>query len=68
MTMVRFATTCDHCGKRSEEYTAWPSCRDCLTDTCAECDVPSERTEDEYNRTQCQVCWGLEAEPEDCET
>lgn len=59
MTVVRFATTCDHpvccgeyarcltacverdpdakgrpCGRRSEEYTAWPVCSECDRDTC----------------------------------
>jgi hypothetical protein len=62
MTMVRFATTCDHCGKRSEEYTAWPSCRNCLSDTCSACDVPTERSEDECNYTQCRICQGPERE------
>ncbi len=35
--MVRFATTCDACGARSEEYTAWPSCEDCQEDICPAC-------------------------------
>ena len=37
MSMVRFATTCDFCGWRSEEYTAWPSCRECLLHCCPRC-------------------------------
>jgi len=33
---VRFATTCDApgCTARSAEYTAFPSCRECLEDIC----------------------------------
>ena len=34
MGMVRFATKCDWCGKRSEEYTSWPHCRECGLDLC----------------------------------
>ena len=32
--MVRFATTCDTCNVRSEEYTAWPECPDCGKHSC----------------------------------
>jgi hypothetical protein len=56
MSMVRFATLCDKCGKRSEEYTAWPTCKDCGDDVCTECDIDSERTEDERNATLCPDC------------
>lgn len=37
MTMVRFATVCDRCEKRSQEYSSWPSCRECLDDICPDC-------------------------------
>ncbi len=37
--MVRFATTCDRCKARSDEYTAWPSCRECGDDICPGCAV-----------------------------
>lgn len=37
MTMVRFATICDRCGARSEEYTAFAMCRECLDDICPNC-------------------------------
>lgn len=37
MTLVRFAMLCDVCRKRSEEYTAWPSCRGCQRDVCYGC-------------------------------
>jgi hypothetical protein len=47
MTSVRFATACDVCGARSEEYTEWQTCRDCLIDVCPTCAAPgSERDED----------------------
>ena len=54
--MVRFATLCDKCKRRSEEYTSWPTCAECLDDVCDQCDVPSERTEDERGETLCQGC------------
>jgi hypothetical protein len=36
VSMVRFATICDHkpCRERSQEYTSWPSCIYCGLDTC----------------------------------
>jgi hypothetical protein len=40
MAFVKFATTCDvrseglTCGKRSEEYRAWPICLDCGIHVC----------------------------------
>lgn len=56
MAMVKFATTCDviasltprpperpiinRCGKRSAEYTAWPSCRECGDQVCPDCTEP----------------------------
>lgn len=40
MTMTRFATLCDHCGARSEEYRAWPTCRECFDDICPACAAP----------------------------
>jgi hypothetical protein len=37
MTYVRFATLCSHCGRRSEEYSAFLSCRECGDDVCPDC-------------------------------
>lgn len=54
--MVRFATLCDRCKARSEEYTEWPSCKECMEHICPKCDVPNERTEDERNETLCKQC------------
>lgn len=56
MSTVRFVTICDKCGARSEEYSAWASCVDCLEDVCERCDVPGMRTADESNGTQCRDC------------
>lgn len=44
MSFVRFASICDKdgCGARSEEYSAWPNCRngDCQQHTCPAHMVP----------------------------
>lgn len=39
MSTVRFATLCDVCGKRSEEYARFPRCIDCGDDICPNCTV-----------------------------
>lgn len=54
MSMVRFATLCDKCGKRSEEYSAWPSCRECLEHVCPNCSVNA--SEDEAHEADCLEC------------
>ncbi len=56
MSRVRFAELCDHCGKRSEEYTAWNICRGCLLDTCDDCDIETSRDDDEGMQTLCKTC------------
>lgn len=50
MVMVKFATLCDapDCGKRSDEYTGWPTCRACLLDICPEHTVPGSVKEREH--------------------
>lgn len=55
--VVRFATVCDHygCIKRSEEYTAFPTCRDCGDQVCPEHEVSGQRN-DETNKTLCVAC------------
>ena len=34
--MIKFATVCDTCRARSEEYAAWPACRSCGAHCCPE--------------------------------
>ncbi len=47
MSMVMFASRCDNCGARSEEYTEWPRCRCCENHICPACRVRgSEQDED----------------------
>jgi hypothetical protein len=59
MTMVRFATLCDCCGARSEEYSAWPECAECMEDLCPNCYVPGSLSEGEgerRDRVMCHTC------------
>jgi hypothetical protein len=56
MSIVMFATLCDHCGARSDEYSAWPSCRECLEDTCEQCYMPGSYTADERHECLCNRC------------
>lgn len=63
MSMVRFATLCDKCGARSEEYTAWPHCRACHADLCPECQQPGslregDGAEDSRHRADTALCAG----------
>lgn len=54
---VRFVIICDKCRKRSEEYGRFPTCKDCQEHVCPNCDVPTERTEDERGLTLCTECF-----------
>ena len=57
MSMTRFATICDRCrAARSGEYESWPTCKDCGGHICQNCDIESERTEDEAHKTLCVEC------------
>ena len=61
--IVRFATTCDMCGARSEEYTAHPSCRECLRDICRLCAEPDTLIETDGGQPEtvkCPDCVGYE--------
>lgn len=63
--IVKFATTCDNCAARSDEYTAWPSCRECAEYTCPACRVVGSETEadvDEPETCLCKACARAEAE------
>lgn len=53
---VKFAALCDKCERRSEEYSTWPTCRECGEHVCPQCDVDNERTEDERDETLCLEC------------
>lgn len=64
MSIHRFHMKCDKCGRPSPEYSSWPSCQDCMADTCPDCDVPAARSEDESNVTICKECELLQREGE----
>ncbi len=56
---VRFATICDRCGARSEEYSSFATCRECMDDVCPNCSINKD---DETGKATCHQC--LEAEPD----
>jgi ribosomal protein S14 len=59
MSIVRFASVCDECGKRGEEYKAFPACRECLRDICPSCQVAGTLEQDvDRNDCLCKVCGG----------
>lgn len=62
--MVRFASTCDRCQARSDEYTAWPHCTACMDDICYGCAVPGTLTEADLECPEtvlCRACQEAEA-------
>jgi hypothetical protein len=66
MAIVRFASLCDYagCGKRAEEYTAWPTCRECLDDFCPDHYVPGSKTDPDLDAPEkclCRACAAAEA-------
>lgn len=63
--MVRFATTCDRCTARSEEYSAWPSCRECMDDICPDCAEPGSLMEADLDcpaKVTCRACAAMDVE------
>ena len=59
MSMVRFASICDICGKRGEEYFAFPYCRECGRDLCPEHRNP-DYGDGENNRGLCATGFGCQ--------
>lgn len=55
--IVRFASICDKCEARSQEYSSWPRCRECDEDTCSACEVQGQ-ADDESGTTWCKECAG----------
>jgi hypothetical protein len=59
MSCVRFATLCDaeDCLRRSEEYSSWPTCRECGADVCPQHADPSSLHESDGKETVvCLTC------------
>ncbi len=63
MSMIRFASLCDRCGKRSEEYSRWPECRDCEKDICTDCQLSG--SEDVDDRSYTALCAAGCQEPDE---
>jgi Rieske Fe-S protein len=63
MSMVMFATICDHkgCQQRSDEYTHWPECRECMQVFCTIHQVPESLKQDDYGGITC-LCLKCAAE------
>lgn len=57
--IVRFAEVCDHCGKRSEEYSRWFDCKECGEAVCDSCAVKGS-TDKETSSAFCKRCSALE--------
>ena len=54
--MVMFATTCDACGVRSEEYTGWPTCRECQEDFCPAHQAPGTFVDADVDQPETCLC------------
>ena len=61
MSIVRFASVCDHCGKRGPEYEAYLFCRECGRDLCPAC-RNSDFNEQERGVTLCATGVGCQEE------
>ena len=78
MAMVKIATLSDNpnCLRRSDEYTAWPTCRSCGKHVCAACTEPFSLLEDDSDNSegvaemkitvQCADCLESEGPDEFC--
>ncbi len=53
--VVRFASICDRCQSRSEEYCAYPVCRECMDDVCPKC-IVTDSLDLESGRCLCKRC------------
>jgi hypothetical protein len=63
MSMVMFATICDHegCQQRSDEYIHWPECRWCMEEFCPLHQASGSIKEDDEGRQTC-LCLKCAAE------
>ena len=55
MTFVMFATICEGCHRRSEEYQAYPTCRTCGHHICTSC-RDTDKDDPEGGTGICNVC------------
>lgn len=54
--MVKFATLCDSCHKRSNEYMRWPYCMVCMRDICYDCLQDESLREADFEQPECGMC------------
>lgn len=60
MIVVRFATLCDACKRRSPEYAAWPTCRGCDAHICPDCGVPDTESDPDVDTPVTCLCLDCE--------
>lgn len=62
MSLVKFASICDWpgCGSRSEEYVAYPSCKECQRDLCPRHQV-KDSLDEERNNALCLACAAMKS-------
>jgi hypothetical protein len=60
--IVPFAKLCDRCRKRSEEFSCWPTCRECGDDICPACAVPGSITDPDLDTPSCCLCFACREE------
>lgn len=53
MSLVMFASVCDRCAMRGEEYRAFPTCRECGEDVCPACSTDHD---EETGSATCLRC------------
>lgn len=56
MTVARWTTICDQCGKHSQKYDVWPDCLECGDDICPDHVAPGTLDE-ETSKCICTHCW-----------
>jgi hypothetical protein len=61
MGIVRFASICDQCGKRGQEYQVFLHCRECGRDLCPE-HKDADYDDEENCLTLCAVDTGCQRE------
>lgn len=55
--VVKFADICDGCEAQSDDYTAWPTCRECLVSVCPDCSAPGTLVSDDGRESViCRPC------------
>ena len=67
MSLMRFATICDYpgCAERSDEYTSFPHCLECMKDFCKKhIDIIRQADLNISEAGICENCVGFKIEAE----